>query len=77
LDFYIQLLWGSSKKGSLYLLNKVRNKVIHGEFSLKKVKEDSFKKLGKKEKVKLKDYISNLIASSRDYIENVTVSKEN
>lgn len=64
------------KKGSLYLLNKVRNEVIHGEFSLKKVKEDSLKKLGKKEKVKSKDYISKLIASSRDYIENVTVSKE-
>lgn len=64
------------KKGSLYLLNKVRNEVIHGEFSLKKVKEDSLKKLGKKEKVKSKDYILKLIASSRDYIENVTVSKE-
>lgn len=65
-------------KGTLDFLNNVRNKVVHGEFSLKEAKKHSSVKRESKvkygdEKVKSKKYISDFIATSRDYIDNVTV----
>lgn len=65
-------------KGSLDFLNNVRNKVVHGHFSLKEskkhrsVQQASKEKYGDK-KVKSQKYISDFISFSRDYIRNVTV----
>ena len=62
--------------GKLYLLNHVRNQIIHGEFSLKKAKNlETVKSMSKKiygdKKVKSKEYLSDFINTAEMYIKNV------